>query len=449
MLTGEGTEREQSSRWKDAVCALFACLVAALLFLELVFPVSGLPAFHPFRDRVLYACTAAAVLYCVWRLLRRGLTGTSRADRILAGLLILYIALRIWSLHVNGIPQEWNVLGPELFFLIAAGTPVFAREKSVSAVLGCFLVYDVAVLVICGWLQSFRPEVIEALRESRPDLAVGETCAIIVNPNSAGIIAGTAAVLFAALALRQSLGPVLRSAAVIGLIANLDFLVQTNCRSAEVGLIVTACAAVLVRFRPKLSVRKLLCAILICCIAGLIPIGVLASRADPERPLNDSAVEQQLDSLSSGRYDIWKSAVLCQEGHWLLGFGTTLEAARARAGYIREQEELYTVDESYRIYKYLGPHNGYLAPVGAAGVSGAGCFFLILLLKTGRLSDRRLRRHPEYLLLAYFFVINLFERLMITSVFFTFFLTMILLATDRDDGPEETDHPEETAAGTA
>ena len=145
-----------------------------------------------------------------------------------------------------------------------------------------------------------------------------------------------------------------------------------------------------------------------------------------------SETEQQLDVVSSGRYALWKSTILAQKGHLLLGHGSNKRAINARLEYIKsfEQEELADTYIYIGMAEY-GQHNGYLCMINETGLIGAILFLMIIFIRVIRL-DRGICKGQEILLLLiYIFWINMFESKFITVNYFTSILMMVLLVNNK------------------
>ena len=147
--------------------------------------------------------------------------------------------------------------------------------------------------------------------------------------------------------------------------------------------------------------------------------------------------EQSLDSMSSGRYRIWKEAIMVQGENPLFGVGNLKTEREERMELVHEmnadsiRETGKGIPEGYLSVCGMGIHNGYMGLISATGILGFILFISILIrtiLRSGSLS-----KDKWYLLLVFIFTINCFESLFIIGRFYGVFLMFLVLETDMNN----------------
>ena len=257
------------------------------------------------------------------------------------------------------------------------------------------------------------------------------------NPNTAGIMAGFSIILALILYGKKNYNKyfVLFFGAF-----NIGALVLFGCRSSEVGILAVVAALTLSKVASNLKKIKVIIIVLLLAIATLVPIHGLISYYSNQDEFSYSSVEAKIDSLSTGRYLIWKECVITQKDNLIFGAGSLKMEQQARTKLVEDLEEA-----DYWRYIHasdLGPHNGYIGMISGTGWIGFALFIAILLQRIKR--AKHLEKGNWYLMLIFIFVINCFESLFILNRFFTCFYMFLILEVDLDsEGENVKELPEE------
>lgn len=354
---------------------------------------------------------------------------------------VLFFVTRLISYRLNGVSVTYGgTIMIQLFYLVGVCRSVFGGKPQIRAALYAFQAFDFLAVLICYYNYYFRREYAEKLFEELYSKGITVQTTVFQNPNFAGMMTGAAVIIGCALIVNDRFRKktVLLMTPVIILSAYMLFI-DTGCRSAQTGIIIIALmTAGLAIFKRIDSVKRLVGGFLVVCFITLIPLYVLVYWNDNEDYLSDvSPMEMQLEAVSSDRYSIWKTTILSTEGHELFGYGNISTAWKKRKELVNNNPMERTAEVYIRSIDQKRQHNGYLALLNEAGVTGTVCMLLLLLCRVRKLKGRFRDGQWEKLLLPYIFWLNLFEAKFIIHVFFTGLLMMILLLPPDEETSEK------------
>lgn len=364
---------------------------------------------------------------------------------------MIYLILRLASGSANGLmgdPGFWKTIIYEAFLIMGINAFTINR-KTLRIVLCELLAFDLIAISICTfhyiYLKDAMTSAVEAfsaqLQENIPFTF------IFINPNLAGMLAGICASVSILIFQGRSKSFKLMLTPVI--LVNIIFMIWSNSRTSIVGTAVIVIACLLRRYLKRINYKAIIAVTLILCASFMLPVYITSFASESETSFQNTEIETKLNESASGRYNLWKSHILSQKGHYLLGFGTASKAVKARTDFMQAIAEAEDVDmdagyQSVSANNTLGVHNGYMELVLVAGVPAALVLMALLLLKIRSMDNGFIERNPVVLLLIMLFWISVQEARFITSsVHYTAFLMMILLSwreeegTDADEGKEE------------
>ena len=363
------------------------------------------------------------------------------ADRVALILTLVYFAVRLLSYIVNSLPVTYGgSIMLQMFYLIGINRQLINSKKKVYAAFYAFLAFDLISLLLCHYIYYFKTETAERLIE--PYVFQGgmaESC-LFQSPNYAGMMTAAAVIVCIAMMINSRFNRKLCLAMIPVILLNLHMLfVRTACRAGQLGLILTIALMILLFAIKRIdSIKWIVSLSLIACIITLVPVGILVYSRDNEKHISDSTpLEMRVDLALTGRYALWKTTMLSQKGHWLLGYGNNKRANKARNEYINEHAVLDKgkLEEYYYwlATEHTRQHNGYVALINEAGLIGALAMLALLLYRIKGLKGRFRDGNWEKILLVYLFWINIFEAKFLLQQFFTGLLIMILLMPDCEE----------------
>ena len=357
-------------------------------------------------------------------------------DRTIFLLTIAFFAARLLSYRVNGLQITYggNMM-LQMFYLFGINKHIWGGKIHRYAAISSFVAFDIIAIFVCWYNYHFRYEYAMMLFDKYWKKGMNVYTTLFQNPNYPGLMIG-AVVIFCCAALMNKKNKRKTTFILIPIIIiNLYMLfAYTGCRSAETGLILVALLGALINLLKKqLSVRKIVCVSLLLCSLTMVPLYAVVFQPNNSQYLdNVSSTEKLLESVSSGRYSIWKTTLLSQKGHMAFGYGNISTASSKKKEFV-ENFDQERVSEDYRYsIVHVRQHNGYLAAINETGLVGAVLLLMLLLRKAwchvGSFADGQW----EYLVLPYLFWINLFEAKFINTMFFTGLLMMTLLLPNKE-----------------
>ena len=345
-------------------------------------------------------------------------------------LVMVYFVVRGISLLQSGF--EYGVIRTiffEVFFLIGICSITLQKSKKIyiSMFIWLELIFSASSLILY-YSRSFFGAGFENFLTEYTYLDKSGNALMFANPNTAGIMAGFSIVLAVILygRSRYSNGFLL----FFG-IFNAAALLMFGCRSADVGVLAVIGFVMLQKIFSKINGKKIAVISLLLCIMTLIPIYGLITYHESKAPLSYTDIEEKADIISSGRYTLWKQCAITQKDSLLFGKGNLALEQQARKDFMDSLERRWEYSYRYFSAAELGPHNGYIGMISAAGWLGFGLFMAILMQRIKR--AEHLKKGRWHLMLVFAFVINCFESLFILNRFFTCFYMMLILETDMEE----------------
>ena len=350
-------------------------------------------------------------------------------------LVVAYLVVRIISLWKSGFDYSvGRTVFFEIFYLV--GICFFSNvDKNKKIFYVKFFVWfeflmtfaSLAVYYICTYVTTGISDMLIKLTYFEKS---GNALAFS-NPNTAGIFAGFGIVLAIVIYGEKIFS---KKFTVLYGMYNAVAMILFGCRSADMGVLAVIFTIIFFMIFRKVDKRKFTVAVLLMATATLIPIYGLVHYGESSSALSYTPIEIKVDSLSTGRYIIWKECVITQKNHEIFGHGNLNLEQQAR------KEFISGIDQNY-YWRYtwaadLGPHNGYIAMVSGTGWAGLTLFIAILFQRIMR--TKNLRKDRRYLILIFTFIINCFESLFILNRFFTcFYMLLILNESSENDDKEQ------------
>lgn len=358
-------------------------------------------------------------------------------DKLVALMIVAFLVARLISYKENALEIRYGgAMMLQVFFLIGVCKNVFSGRKQYLAALYSFIGFDLLSLGCCCYLFNYKKEYVARITEKYADSGIAPTLALFQNPNYVGMMTGAVIVICFGAILNNHLKAKNTVLNIVIIVINAYVLIKhTGCRSAETGVCVVVLVMLVLLYAKKYdSLRMIIGTSLILCFLALIPIYMLVYSGDNENYLSDiSEIEKKVESFSTGRYAIWKSSIISQEGHVAFGFGNSTTAWDARKELVNNFDRSKTDITYFYSLLHKRQHNGYIAVYNEAGIVGAICLLLLLLARIRNLKGRFRDGQWEKLLLIYIFWINLFEAKFVLHVFFTGFLMMVLLLPTEEE----------------
>lgn len=357
-------------------------------------------------------------------------------------LVIIYFAVRAMTLIKMDF--EYSTIRTiffEVFFLIGITECTVGGSDKRNLYIKIFVWMELvltAVSLLLYYMLPYLGSGINGFAESMMFLEKCGNAMVFSNPNTAGLMAGFSIVL-AIVCFGKN---IFNNKFIIfyGLY-NVAALILFGCRSSDIGVIAAVAVLVLMKLIPKINGRAVAAAILIMMVLSVAPIyGFIKSQGNMAY---DAFTETELaiDYYSSGRYVVWKGCYIAQQDDLMLGNGSLKMEQADRAELIKDMDPDYYWRQARSVE--LGPHNGYIAMIAAAGVLGLLLFVAIILQRIW--CSKSLKKDSWCLLLVFIFVVNMFESLFIVNRFFTCFYMLLLLTIDfNDDGSTDAPSLEET-----
>lgn len=346
-------------------------------------------------------------------------------------LVLLYMVVRIISLIESGF--DYSVIRSiffEIFILVGVCniTVADADAKNGQLYIKIFVYIELALAMASLILFYTMPLWSESIQEVIINHTFFERCGnamLFGNPNTAGLMAGFAIVV-AILCYRKGYFND-RFLFCFGLF-NVIALLLFGCRSSDVGVIVVLVAMIFAKAFPGIKKRTIVIVSLTLVLSTLIPIYFFIGTEGRNDSIELDEAENIINTISTGRYIIWKQSYMAQQDDFILGDGSLKKEMDER------KELVQSLDEEY-YWRFvaaaqLGPHNGYIGMISATGILGLGLFVAILFQRMSRSSN--LKKGNWYLALVFVFIVNCFESLFILNRFFICFYMMLILEIEFD-----------------
>ena len=258
---------------------------------------------------------------------------------------------------------------------------------------------------------------------------------LYVNPNTTGIMTALSMVLLLAIVSKPLTKTKL---ALISLynIFSIAVVFKSECRSAMLALIVVAFSYFIINLLRHITGKRITILIL---LASLLVIAVVygymythqRTGVNFEWETNYKDLEYKLNSASSSRYNIWKTAMLAHTDKKAFGTGSSRNEMAARNEYIKGFWE-HSHKGSYPFKaNILGPHSGYFAMIYITGFTGF-FIYISLLFYMIRRADM-MKKGIWYLVVIFSLVVNHFENAFIVSKLFLCLVMMMILSAHDDE----------------
>ena len=413
--------------------SIFVLLITLLFCLLMTIAADSFNHFDSILDLLMFASIVYGLIASLLKF--------KQIDKKVLVLTILFFVARYISYRLNGLQITYGgAMMLQAFYLIGINKWLYGGKTKLMVALDTFLFFDIVAVLICFYNYFFRKEYVRALLEKYIDNGMIASTSIFPNPNYAGMMAGAAIVICGAFIINSSFARkhiVLLSPIII---LNLILLFgYTGCRSAQTGIMILVLITTIVFVFKKIDSVKLIIGIsVIVCFLTMIPLYSLVYWGNNDESFSDvSKLENIIEDASSGRYAIWKTAIISMEGQELFGFGNATTAWDRRWELIIANYPEKVSGTYYAATAHKRQHNGYVAAYNEAGVVGFAILLLLLVAKVSKLRGRFRDGQWEKLLLIYILWINLFEAKFVMHVFFTGFLMMILLLPPEEGQSEQ------------
>lgn len=253
-------------------------------------------------------------------------------------------------------------------------------------------------------------------------------CSMYSNPNQMGIMTSLAMIIVLNYLTRE-MSIYKKVATAFYYVFGIYCLWISNCSSALVGIAAAIGAFAITKMIKMFTKKKTVVLVLLCAVlATCVIYGIVATHDDTEAY---SEFENQLDSLSTRRYTIWKDSYYSHKDELLLGCGNMTLEKRDRYQYNLDKGINPGFDISGSLVDYVGPHNGYVGMVSCTGILGFLAYLLVLLKKVK--DSKSLNMGCWYLAIVFILTINLFECLTVVSKnVFCMCMFLIISMEDRE-----------------
>lgn len=205
-------------------------------------------------------------------------------------------------------------------------------------------------------------------------------------------------------------------------------------RSSYVAFVVAIVAMIILAICKRMKPDRVVLLCLICCVGVTAVLYATILDNYDKNGVNFTDNEQKINSLLSGRYEIWQDVIVANETNWLTGIGSYELEFEQREAYIIEKSGLEEQVNDGAEIKIMHIHSGYLGVATYAGLVGAIIFFIILGYKIYmapvlRYTDKERCKSVIFAgILIYMLLINLIEPYFIGKRHVEFLLMMIILA---------------------
>lgn len=252
---------------------------------------------------------------------------------------------------------------------------------------------------------------------------------LYTNPNSAGIMTGLAILLSFMFIKNKKLIPLLSIYWLYSIYVMLEYESRGAILSFAAACVSIFAMLLLKKLSPKTIIS--LCLILSAGFAIVI-YGIIGYN------LNDNnkeltKIEEQINVLSTGRYEIWQYCYISHKDKRAFGTGSAALEKEQRNEYLKSEfENTYGSDSGF-IPTTFSVHNGYLATVFITGWIG---FIIFIVIMMNKVINAKIfyKRNKLSIIMAsiviFTFMVSNFEALLITSRYYTILLTFIILAWD-------------------
>lgn len=262
---------------------------------------------------------------------------------------------------------------------------------------------------------------------------------LYTNPNTMGIMTALSLVLLLIIVPK----PLSRwKLTLISIYSIFSFAVvfKSECRSAQLALIVIIISYNIVRSIKSITGKRLTLLVLVASLLATFTVyGLMYSHQNTgvafEWENNYGNLEYKLNRASSERYNIWKTAMLAHMDKKAFGTGSLKNEMTARNEYIKGfWEQRYHGSYHFRP-TILGPHSGYFAMIYTTGF--IGFFIYISLLFYMICKADLMRRGNWYLVVIFTLVVSHLESVFIVSRFFLCLVMMMVLSAHDNEVDEE------------
>ncbi|MDY5739692.1 MAG: O-antigen ligase family protein [Anaerovoracaceae bacterium] len=352
-------------------------------------------------------------------------------ENIIAIVYLCFRAYTLYKLHLDY--STLRTIFFETVYLLCISRYILGNVENMKCIfkylIGINLILNIANLVMFFALNQVPSLYKSAIKYTFLNTDTNYIySALYPNPNTMGIMT-TFSILCAFILYRKTETYSLVYRAIY-LVISLISIYISGCRAAEIALLVTLLAYIIIKL---LHINKLKLIVGLCLISSIIFVagisGYISSQYDRDI-MYISETEIKLDNLSTGRYMIWKSGYFAHREKLLSGVGSLHNEIKQRDGYVVNHFKENHTDLGEHNRLKLGPHNGYIGMIWCTGVVGALLFFLALLQKIKM--AKSLENGNWYLAVIFIFIVNLFETMFIISRFFLVLYLFLILAMDDD-----------------
>ena len=357
----------------------------------------------------------------------------------------IYLASRLigwWSLGFDY--STIRTVFFEVVYLIAINEMIISKSYLGRVLAPMIILINLALNLLeafCHIVYKLSPESGIAdflMRHSYNDGKMNFTY-LYTNPNTMGIMTALSLVLLFII-VPKPLSKAKLTMLSLYSIFSLVVVFKSECRSAQLALIVILISYSIVRLiKPITGKRLTLLALLASLFATCAVYGLMYSHQDTgvafEWENSYGNIEYKLNRASSARYNIWKTAMLAHMDKKAFGTGSLKNEMASRNEYIKGfWEQRYHGSYHFRP-TILGPHSGYFAMIYTTGFIGF-FIYISLLFYMIRRADL-MQRGNWYLAIIFTLVVSHLESVFIVSRFFLCLVMMMVLSAYDDEANEE------------
>jgi len=340
-------------------------------------------------------------------------------------LAIAYFTIRFISCAMTGF--DYSVIRSiffEVFFLLCINKTFTNGDKN-KAYIKLFMWFEFLITSV-GFLLYYASKILGEefynILESTTFIEQSERAILYGNVNTAGMVAGFAVVF--AVAVYKS-GMFNKKIVMLYGIYNFIAMLLYGCRSADVGILVSIVAFLVVLILPKINKKNLAVIILVVMTSSIIPIYGFIEIYSQENNYELTEMEHIANDVSTMRYMIWKECYMMQQESPLFGYGSLRLEREARQAFFSDLGDEYW---RYEEAATIAPHNGYIGLISATGVLGLIALTVVIIDKIRK--SKALETGLWYLIPVYIFTINCFESTLVLNRFVAFFFMLLILSFD-------------------
>ena len=345
--------------------------------------------------------------------------------------IIIYAVVRIAGIVLTGFKYATiRSVMFEMFFLIGISDINAGNVKKLKIYFAVFIliitafdIFSIYVGIRAPGNPSFTYHVAE-----KTSFFYHPYAGMYLNRNGAAIMSALAIIAMMCF-IKDIKNKYARAGVLVLVVFHFAYMILQGCRSAEIALLAAGLAFLFRKVFKKVSGKTVIMLALAGCLVINGAAYVFMELNYDTNPKDLNSAEQKVNSLSTGRYAIWKGCMIEQKEHILFGAGALSSEQDGRKALLTKKNGY---SEDFYSRTKFGPHSGYIATVSVTGWLGTIAFLLVLISKIRK--SEMLNRDNWYLFVVFLLAVNLFEALFIINRFILgYFVFMIMEMKPEDE----------------